>query len=214
MIVTVRPKYACRACTDGVTQAPAPATLIDGGLPTEGAIAHVLVSKYADHLRYTARAKSSRALASTYPPQHPGRLGGCRRIPALAVVDRLAEHLKASAPSCSWTRPRPAASDPGRGRTKTGYLWALARDDRAKMAPASIRSWCCLTRVEDRCRGLVHEQLRRCLERAKLFMDETTAPVLDPGRGRTKTGYLWAPPQPRSSRASAHKYGLGPASPG
>lgn len=26
----------------------------------------------------------------------------------------------------------------------------------------------------------------------KLFMDETTAPVLDPGRGATKTGYLWA----------------------
>ena len=23
-------------------------------------------------------------------------------------------------------------------------------------------------------------------------MDETTAPVLDPGRGKTKTGYLWA----------------------
>jgi hypothetical protein len=23
-------------------------------------------------------------------------------------------------------------------------------------------------------------------------MDETTAPVLDPGRGVTKTGYLWA----------------------
>ncbi len=27
---------------------------------------------------------------------------------------------------------------------------------------------------------------------SKLFMDETTAPVLDPGRGKTKTGYLWA----------------------
>jgi hypothetical protein len=27
---------------------------------------------------------------------------------------------------------------------------------------------------------------------AKLFADETTAPVLDPGRGRTKTGQLWA----------------------
>ena len=26
----------------------------------------------------------------------------------------------------------------------------------------------------------------------RLFMDETTAPVLDPGRGRMKTGYLWA----------------------
>ena len=27
---------------------------------------------------------------------------------------------------------------------------------------------------------------------AKLFADETTAPVLDPGRGRTKIGELWA----------------------
>ena len=26
----------------------------------------------------------------------------------------------------------------------------------------------------------------------RLFMDETTAPVLDHGRWRTKTGYLWA----------------------
>ena len=32
-----------------MTQAPAPARLIEGGLPTEGAIAHVLISKYADH---------------------------------------------------------------------------------------------------------------------------------------------------------------------
>lgn len=50
VIVTVRPKYACRACTDGVTQAPAPSHLIMGGLPTEATLAHVLVSKYADHL--------------------------------------------------------------------------------------------------------------------------------------------------------------------
>lgn len=49
VIVTVRPKYACRACTDGVTQAPAPSHLIMGGLPTEATLAHVLVSKYADH---------------------------------------------------------------------------------------------------------------------------------------------------------------------
>lgn len=43
-------KYACRACTDGVVQAPAQARLIPSGLPTEAMIAHVLVSKYADHL--------------------------------------------------------------------------------------------------------------------------------------------------------------------
>lgn len=50
VIVTRRPKYTCLSCTDGVVQAPAPARLIPGGMPTEATIAHVLVSKYADHL--------------------------------------------------------------------------------------------------------------------------------------------------------------------
>ncbi len=50
VIVTVRPKYACRICEQGVLQAAAPAHLIIGGLPTEAALAQVLISKYADHL--------------------------------------------------------------------------------------------------------------------------------------------------------------------
>ena len=50
VIVTRRPKYACRSCTDGVVQASAPARLIIGGLPTEAFVADVLVSKYADHM--------------------------------------------------------------------------------------------------------------------------------------------------------------------
>ena len=33
VLVIRRPKYACRACEDGVVQAPAPARLIEGGLP-------------------------------------------------------------------------------------------------------------------------------------------------------------------------------------
>ena len=39
----------------------------------------------------------------------------------------------------------------------------------------------------------IHERLLVALKSsAKLFADETTAPVLDPGRGRTKLGQLWA----------------------
>ncbi len=39
----------------------------------------------------------------------------------------------------------------------------------------------------------VHERLLTALKSSsKLFADETTAPVLDPGRGRTKIGQLWA----------------------
>lgn len=50
VIVTRRPKYACRACRDGVVQAPALARLIEAGLATEALLAHVAVSKYADGL--------------------------------------------------------------------------------------------------------------------------------------------------------------------
>ena len=50
VIVTRRPKYACRSCEEVVVQAPAPSRLVEGGIPTEAMVAHVLVSKYADHL--------------------------------------------------------------------------------------------------------------------------------------------------------------------
>ena len=50
VIVTRRPKLACRACVGTVVQMPAPARLIEGGIPTEALVAHVLVSRYADHL--------------------------------------------------------------------------------------------------------------------------------------------------------------------
>ncbi|MCD9825689.1 transposase (plasmid) [Bradyrhizobium japonicum] len=39
----------------------------------------------------------------------------------------------------------------------------------------------------------IADHMRRRLAMAdRLFMDETTAPVLDPGRGQTKKGYFWA----------------------
>jgi transposase len=50
VLVVRRPKYACRTCEDVVVWAPAPARLIEGGIPTEATVAQVLVSKYADHL--------------------------------------------------------------------------------------------------------------------------------------------------------------------
>ena len=41
MQVTIRPRYACRGCTDGVHQRPAPDHAIPGGLPTEALLAQV-----------------------------------------------------------------------------------------------------------------------------------------------------------------------------
>ena len=50
VIVTRRPKYACRSCEAGIVQAPAKPRLIEGGMPTEASVASVIVSEHADHL--------------------------------------------------------------------------------------------------------------------------------------------------------------------
>ena len=50
VLVTRRPRYGCRSCESAVVQAPAPARIVEGGLPTEALIAQVMVAKYADHL--------------------------------------------------------------------------------------------------------------------------------------------------------------------
>jgi transposase len=129
VIVTVRPKYACRTCTDGVTQAPAPSHLIMGGLPTEATIAHVLVSKYADHLPLY---RQSQILARAGLDLHRAVLAdwvGKSAFHLKPVVDRLAEHLKRSG-KLFMDETRAPVLDPGARKTKTGYFWALARDDR------------------------------------------------------------------------------------
>jgi transposase len=48
VIRTVRPKLSC-ACCSRIVQEPAPNRPIDRGLAGPGLLAHVLVSKYADH---------------------------------------------------------------------------------------------------------------------------------------------------------------------
>lgn len=50
VLVTHRPRYGCRSCESAVVQAPAPARIVEGGIPTEALIAQVLAAKYADHL--------------------------------------------------------------------------------------------------------------------------------------------------------------------
>lgn len=46
----VRPKLACPGCESGVVEAVLPARPIDKGIPGPGLLAHVVTSKYAEHL--------------------------------------------------------------------------------------------------------------------------------------------------------------------
>ena len=129
VIVTRRPKYVCRSCEEVVVQAPALPRLVEGGIPTEATVAHVLVSKYADHLPLYRQsqiyARQGVNLDRSTLADWVGRAAFLLR----PIHERLFERLKASDKLFADETTAPVL-DPGRGRTKTGQLFAYARDDR------------------------------------------------------------------------------------
>ena len=130
VIVTRRPKYACRSCTNGVVQAPAPARLIPGGMPTEATVAHVLVSKYADHLPLYRQAQIYSRQGIDLDRSTLAGWVGKAAYELRPVFDALMADLKSST-KLFMDETRAPVLDPGKRKTKTGYFWALARDDRA-----------------------------------------------------------------------------------
>ncbi len=130
VIVTVRPKYACRKCEEGVTQAPAPARLIEGGLPTEGAIAHVLVSKFSDHLPLYRQAQIYARSGLQLDRSTLAGWVGKAAFQLGPVYERLKAALKTSS-TLGLDETTVRVLDPGRGKTKTGYLWTMVRDQRS-----------------------------------------------------------------------------------
>jgi transposase len=127
--VTRRPKYACRACEDVIVQAPAPARLVEGGIPTEATVAHVLVSKYADHLPLYRQAQIYARQGVTLDRSTLADWVGKAAFLLRPVHERLFETLKGSDRLFADETTAPVL-DPGRGQTKTGQLFAYARDDR------------------------------------------------------------------------------------
>jgi transposase len=134
VIVTRRPKYGCRACESAVVQAPAPARLIEGGLPTEAMIAHVLVGKYADHLPLYRQSQIYARQGIELDRSTLADWVGSAAAELRPLHERLFEHLKRS-PKLFMDETRAPVLDPGRRRTKSGYLWAIARDDRPWAGP-------------------------------------------------------------------------------
>jgi transposase len=136
VLVEVRPKYACRTCEKagaddvaGVIQAPAPNHLIEGGLPTEAMVADVLVSKHADHIPLYRQSQILGRSNVKIERSTMAQWVGTAAAEFQPLHDYLLRRLKAS-PKLFCDETRCPVLDPGRGKTKTGFLWAIARDDR------------------------------------------------------------------------------------
>jgi transposase len=128
ILVTRRPKYGCRACAGAVVQAQAPERLIRSGLPTEALVAHVLVSKYAWHLPLYRQAQILLAQGIEIDRSVLAFWVGYAAAELMPVWQRMREMLLGS-PRLFVDETRAPVLDPGRGRTKTGYFWTIARDD-------------------------------------------------------------------------------------
>ncbi len=124
----VRPKLACQRC-DPISQAPAPALPIPRGKAGSALLAHVLVSKYADHLPLYRQAeiyaREGVDLDRSIMADWVGQVSWLLQ----PLVDHIRVHVFAVAKIHIDDTPLPVLA-PGTGRTKTGRLWVYARDDR------------------------------------------------------------------------------------
>jgi transposase len=124
----VRPKFACSGC-DRVVEAPAPSRPIERGLAGPGLLAHVLVSKFADHLPlYRQSEIYARQGVEIERSTLAGWVGGASDLLS-PLVDAIQKYVLAGSKLHADDTPIPVLA-PGNGKTKTGRLWTYVRDDR------------------------------------------------------------------------------------
>src|SRR6266571_4077536 len=135
----VRPKFSCTKC-DHIVQAAAPSRPIERGVAGPGLLAHVLVSKYADHLPLYRQSEIYARLGIEL-----GRstladwVGGTSEL-LDPLVETLRRYVMAAGKVHADDTPVPVLA-PGNGKTKTGRLWTYVRDDRPAGGIAAPAVW-------------------------------------------------------------------------
>ena len=128
VIRQVRPKLACARC-DKIVQAEAPSRPIARGMAGPGLLAHVLVSKYCNHLPlYRQEEIYARAGVDIDRGTMAAWVGGASRL-LDPLVGALRRYVLSAEKLHGDDTPVPVL-EPGNGRTKIGRLWTYVRDDR------------------------------------------------------------------------------------
>lgn len=118
----IRPKYSCRHC-ETMHTAPLPAQPIERGLAAPGLLAHVLGSKYLDHLPLHRQEQIYARDGVVLPRSTMAGWLGQLEVLFEPLVERLATHVLSAAVVQADETPVPVLQ-PGNGHTATGYLWA------------------------------------------------------------------------------------------
>jgi transposase len=124
----VRTKLSWTKC-DCIVQAEAPSRPIARGMAGAGLLAHVLVSKYCDHLPlYRQSEIYGRQGVELERSTMADWAGGSSRL-LEPLVEALRRYVTAAGKLHADDTPVPVLA-PGQGKTKTGRLWTYVRDDR------------------------------------------------------------------------------------
>lgn len=124
----VRPRLSCRKC-ETFTQPPLPELPITRGMAGPGLLAHVLISKYCDHLPlYRQSEIFARDDIDLDRSTLCGWVGKCSAL-LRPLVEELARHVMAGSVIHGDDTTVPVL-DPGRGKTRVGRLWVYVRDER------------------------------------------------------------------------------------
>jgi transposase len=128
VIREVRPKFACAHCSK-LVQAEASTRPIARGEAGPGLLAHVLVSKYADHLPLYRQAEIyARSGVELSRSTLAGWVGSVNQLLA-PLVEGVRRYVMSAEKLHAHDTPVPVLA-PGLGKTKTGRLWTYVRDDR------------------------------------------------------------------------------------
>jgi transposase len=135
----VRPKLSCTKC-DVIVQAEAPSRPIARGLAGPGLLAHVLVSKYADHQPLYRQAEIyARESVELERSTLADWVGKASELLA-PLNDALRQYVLSADKLHADDTPVPVLA-PGTGKTKLGRLWTYVRDDRPAGDLAAPAVW-------------------------------------------------------------------------
>ena len=135
----MRPRLACTRC-ESFHQASLPARPIERGRPGPGLLAHVLVSKYCDHLPLY---RQSRIFARDGVELERSTLAGwVGKATALLepLADAVGRHVLAGRALFADDTPVKVLA-PGTGKTTTGRAWTYVRDERPWAGEGAPAAW-------------------------------------------------------------------------
>ncbi len=124
----VRPRLTC-ACCERFVQAPLPSRPIERGRPGPGLLAHVLVSKYADHLPLYRQSQIFDREGLDLDRSTLVVWVGKSTALLEPLADAIGRHVLSAEAIFADDTPVSMLA-PGSGKTQTARLWTYARDER------------------------------------------------------------------------------------